>query len=404
MPLDFQPTPAALDDRLARVRPSAYARTRNHLDGAVTGLSPWITHGFITLREVAAAIGAKHQLAVQHKLVYELGWRAWFRHVWHTRGDDILHSLHPGPLPERAYARNMPEDCLTGTTGVPVIDQAVAGLYRDGWLHNHARMWLSSYLVHVRKVHWRVGADWLYGYLLDGDLASNHLSWQWVAGTGSGKPYLFNAENVARYAPEDWHSPGSAIDTGYAQLDAVARTPRSGHASNANGSIALASPPACLPEPTEPMSPVDPAYVRDQPVWLLHPWSLRAPPADLPAGTRIVGIIDADFHAAWPFSPARWAFMLTRMRQLTDTIWCAKRAELAAGLSGAARLDAYADPHLSLDGGLMNALANCTWRAETELFPFAQRRCNNFSTWWRAVTTGLVTLDDLLAAGARSEL
>jgi deoxyribodipyrimidine photo-lyase len=51
--------------------------------------------------------------------------------------------------------------------------------------------------------------------LLDGDLASNHLSWQWVAGTGSSKPYLFNADNVARYAPAPWHSQGSVIDQSY---------------------------------------------------------------------------------------------------------------------------------------------------------------------------------------------
>jgi len=82
-----------------------------------------------------------------------------------------------------------------------VIDRAVHQLYTTGYLHNHARMWLASYIVHLRKVHWRVGADWMVGYLLDGDLASNHLSWQWVAATFSNKPYLFNAENVARYVP-----------------------------------------------------------------------------------------------------------------------------------------------------------------------------------------------------------
>ncbi len=94
-----------------------------------------------------------------------------------------------------------------------------------GMLHNHARMWLASYVVHVRKVHWRAGADWLYGHLLDDDLASNHLSWQWVAGTGSTKPYFFNADNVARYAPTAWHSAGSVIDTSYEALDRIAREP-----------------------------------------------------------------------------------------------------------------------------------------------------------------------------------
>ena len=72
----FAPTLAAARARIAAVRPSAYAATRNRLDGAVTGLSPYITHGFVSLHEVLAGVAARHRLDAQHKLVYELGWRA----------------------------------------------------------------------------------------------------------------------------------------------------------------------------------------------------------------------------------------------------------------------------------------------------------------------------------------
>ena len=222
---DFEPTPDAARARLAAVRPAAYARTRSALDGAVTRLSPYLTHGLLTLPEVLRAVDARQALPVQHKFVYELGWRAYFRHVWAGRGDAILQSLHPGPLPDAAYARELPADLREARTGVPAIDQAVRQLYASGWLHNHARMWLASYTVHLRKVHWRAGADWMLGHLLDGDLASNHLSWQWVAGTGSHKPYLFNADNVARYAPQAWHSDGTVIDTGYDVLARLAAAP-----------------------------------------------------------------------------------------------------------------------------------------------------------------------------------
>jgi deoxyribodipyrimidine photo-lyase len=197
----FAPTLPAAQARIAAVRPAAYARTRNALDGAVTGLSPYITHGLVTLTDVLTGVAARYALDVRHKFVFELGWRAYFRHVWQHRGAGILQSLHPGPLPDAEYAGELPTDIRQGRTGVPVVDEAVRMLYATGMLHNHARMWLASYVVHVRQVHWRVGADWLYGHLLDGDLASNHLSWQWVAGTGSREPYLFNADNVARYAP-----------------------------------------------------------------------------------------------------------------------------------------------------------------------------------------------------------
>lgn len=196
--MSFEPTLAAATARIAAVRPAAYARTRNAIDGAVSGLSPYITHGFVTLPQVVAAVTARHALDVQHKFVFELGWREYFRHVWAQRGDGILQSLHGGPLPDAAYAREVPVDIRRGATGAPVIDEAVRMLYATGMLHNHARMWLASYVVHMRKVHWRAGADWLYGHLLDGDLASNHLSWQWVAGTGSHKPYPFSTPTTWR--------------------------------------------------------------------------------------------------------------------------------------------------------------------------------------------------------------
>ena len=194
----FAPTLAAAQARIAAVRPATYARTRNALDGAVTGLSPYITHGFVTPSDVLAGVAARHTLEMQHKFVFELGWRAYFRHVWQHRGDGILRSLHQGLLPDEAYADELPADIRGGCTGVPLVDQAVRTLYASGMLHNHARMWLASYVVHVRRIHWRAGADWMVGHLLDGDLASNHLSWQWVAGTGSRKPYLFVRHRLAQ--------------------------------------------------------------------------------------------------------------------------------------------------------------------------------------------------------------
>ena len=43
----YRPTLAAAQSRIAAVRPAAYARTRNAIDGAVSGLSPYITHGLV---------------------------------------------------------------------------------------------------------------------------------------------------------------------------------------------------------------------------------------------------------------------------------------------------------------------------------------------------------------------
>ncbi|MEB3158104.1 MAG: FAD-binding domain-containing protein, partial [Synechococcus sp.] len=64
----------------------------------------------------------------------------------------------------------------------------------------HARMWMAAYVVHWRRVHWKAGAEWFLEHLLDGDPASNHLSWQWVASSFSHKPYFFNRDNLERYS------------------------------------------------------------------------------------------------------------------------------------------------------------------------------------------------------------
>jgi deoxyribodipyrimidine photo-lyase len=384
------PTLAAAQARIAAVRPAAYARTRNAIDGAVSGLSPYITHGLVSLTEVLAGVAERHDLDVQHKFVYELGWRAYFRHVWQQRGEGILQSLHEGPLPDAAYATELPGDIRHGATGVPAIDEAVRTLYATGLLHNHARMWLASYVVHLRKVHWRCGADWLYGHLLDGDLASNHLSWQWVAATGSHKPYLFNAENVARYAPAAWHSPGTVIDTSYDALDRIARQPWAVH-GDARAAMHKAEPPL-LGDPPSCLGAQRPdsALVKGRDVWLVHPWSLGALPA-LSPDTLVLGIYVADFHRTWPWSERRWRFVDTRMAELTCHRWHGDAAAIGDALAGARRVRSIDAPHLE------PWLARLATRVEAPaLFPAVVTRCDSFSQWWNRATRGMQTAADLL--------
>ena len=358
----FEPTLDAMLARVAAVRPRDYARTRNHIDGAVTCLSPYITHGFISLPELLAALRQRHEIDDGHKLVYEFAWREYFHHVWRHAGDAIFASLHDGPLPDAAYLRDLPDDIRRGATGVPVIDAAVRLLYATGWLHNHARMWLASYVVHLRKVHWRAGADWLYGHLLDGDLASNHLSWQWVAGTGSSKPYLFNAENVARYAPRSWHSPGSVLDASYAALEAMARSDRP-----ASGSAGQpVDEPQLLHVPPAGLTQTNTKLLAD--AWLAHPWALGEPPP----GRRAVGVFFADFHRRWAWSERRWRFVVTRMAALgASPVWC----DTAIPTSASAR----AEPHLGA------RLQPASLSPMQRLFAEPGRRYASFTQFWRAV-------------------
>jgi deoxyribodipyrimidine photo-lyase len=188
--------------RLAGIDPVAYATSRNHVGGAVTRLSPWIRHGVLSIAEVRDhALERVRTPEDATKLVSELGWRDYWQQVYATLGPAIGRDIEPpaacrrgGPPLDR-----MPADVLDAATGMACIDEFVRRLHDTGWLHNHERMWLASWLVHVRGVHWRAGADWFLEHLLDGDPASNHLSWQWVAGTFSAKPYLFNRDNLETY-------------------------------------------------------------------------------------------------------------------------------------------------------------------------------------------------------------
>ena len=268
----------AAEARLSRIDPARYGASRNHLEGAVTRLSPYIRHGVLTLAEVreavfaalreqgeqtalrergertgtvegrgmtqgellaaagpsgmavgaggvtggaqagAAALDAEVEVAsgsgasagpgwseaqrrTGEKLIAELGWRDYWQRLWIQLGDGIWHDREPlktGHAPG-AYAPRLPADLAAAATGLACMDAFAAELIGTGWLHNHARMWLAAYVVHWRRVRWQAGARWFLQHLLDGDPASNNLSWQWVASAFSHKPYLFNRANLERF-------------------------------------------------------------------------------------------------------------------------------------------------------------------------------------------------------------
>ena len=199
------PTPggrAAGLERLALLDPVAYDRSRNYLDGSVTRLSPYIRHGCVTLGEARARALAVVPAAKAYKFVFELAWRDFWRRVWKSTGPAIRKDMERPKV--RLGHAPLPEDIRTGRTGLACMDATVKELHATGYVHNHARMWFAAYCVHFRKLSWRNCADWFQGQLIDGDLASNHLSWQWVASTFGAKPYIFNKENVAKYSGNRW--------------------------------------------------------------------------------------------------------------------------------------------------------------------------------------------------------
>jgi deoxyribodipyrimidine photo-lyase len=362
----FAATDAALATRLAAIDLAAYARTRNHLDGAVSRLSPYLTHGFISVPGVITALRARGPLRMDHKFVFELAWREYFHHAWTRLGEDIFCALRPPP--GQGYRAELPDDLVSASTGVRVIDHAVRTLYASGYLHNHARMWLASYAVHLRKVDWLTGADWMYGHLLDGDLPSNHLSWQWVAGTLTGKPYLFNSDNVARYAPA-LASRGSAIDRSYEALQQIACSDQqTGPESTRPEPLvmpALGGVPAELDQPAPPL--------QETQLHLAHPWSLQARP-----GPGCVLLL-RDFHQRRPWSARRWRFIRDRIKFLDKQLLVMDSAEVLQRFAGI-DVQACAADHPLYDA----ALGHVTQlEAAPRQFANPARFCPSFSAFWR---------------------
>lgn len=373
MPAKFSPSDEALNSLLTAVDIQAYEKTRNHLAGKVTQLSPYLTHGFITIPELFEKLP---QLKLTDKLAFEFGWREFFQHVWHRSGDAIFSDMRPGISGIR-YQQSLPDDIREGRTGLPAIDRAVATLYQTGYLHNHARMWLASYVVHLRKVHWRVAADWLYGHLLDGDLASNHLSWQWVAATFSNKPYLFNADNVAKFAPTAWHCRGSVLDTSYEELEQLARTQTVLEPVKVKALFGTEEPALYSAPPTQSANEV---IIKAQPLKLVHPWMLEDTSFD---GLRL-GVIHLPFHARFPWSQQRWDFMLTRMREVTDQIFIGDLSDLHASLATANSVQSIA----TYNPGYRELLPQLCSDLQDARRAFAdpEQPCRSFSAFWSAST------------------
>jgi deoxyribodipyrimidine photo-lyase len=216
------PTRAAGLDMLDAFTPRMgrrYAAGRNtdrgpgaHRD--VSQLSPYLRRRLVTEREtVAAAIGA-HGPEAAEKFVQEVIWRGYFK-GWLERRPAVWTAYRDGleqDLAALGTDRGLRRDVAraeAGETGLDCFDAWARELVETGYLHNHARMWFASIWIFTLGLPWRVGADFFYRHLLDGDPASNTLGWRWVAGLHTrGRPYEARARNIAqftdgRFAPRE---------------------------------------------------------------------------------------------------------------------------------------------------------------------------------------------------------
>ena len=208
-----QPTRAAGEDRMQAFAPrmgTRYAKRRNadHGPGAhsdVSCLSPYFRRRLVLESDAVATALEHHGPEGAEKFIQEVIWRGYFK-GWLERRPGIWASYRDGLAADLAVLdtdrklRRDVERAESGETGLDCFDAWARELVETGYLHNHARMWFASIWVFTLGLPWRVGADFFYRNLLDGDPASNTLGWRWVAGLHTrGKPYKAQAWNIAKF-------------------------------------------------------------------------------------------------------------------------------------------------------------------------------------------------------------
>ena len=187
-----------------------YARDRNTDRGPadrsnVSLLSPYLRHRLIGEDEVVRAVLRRHHIGGAAKFVEEICWRTYWKGwleqrpaVWQQYLDTLARDQ--AVLAEDGGMARRYEAAVTGRTGMACFDAWAGELTTQGYLHNHARMWFASIWIFTLNLPWALGADHFYRHLIDGDPASNTLSWRWVAGLHTeGKPYVARAANIAEF-------------------------------------------------------------------------------------------------------------------------------------------------------------------------------------------------------------
>lgn len=221
----FEPTRAAGLTRLAAFVPASartYAAQRNSDYGPdqrnnVSVLSPYIRHRLITEAEVLEAVLGRYSLTSAEKFVQEVFWRTYFKghletrpQIWARYRADV--AALSGTVSERGGGlAKAYRAAIEGRTGIDCFDAWVEELIETGYLHNHARMWFASIWIFTLKLPWQLGADFTFRHFIDGDPASNTLSWRWVGGLHTkGKTYLARRDNIAGFTGGRFSAEGLA--------------------------------------------------------------------------------------------------------------------------------------------------------------------------------------------------
>ena len=181
-------------------RLDSYHEDRNRLDiPGWSAMSAHIHFGEISARRMWHTITQDErweQVQGKEQYLREIGWREFAQHL-------INHFPRTIDEPLREQFKLFPwaddPDGLgkwkRGQTGYPVVDAAMRQLWAEGWMPNRARMIVASFLCKDLRINWEAGMAWFWDTLVDADLGSNTLGWQWTAGCGADAAPYFRVFN-----------------------------------------------------------------------------------------------------------------------------------------------------------------------------------------------------------------
>ena len=185
---------------------SEYSKLRNFDLGPenrtnVSCLSPYITHGIISEKEIIKKSLDKFSFAKNEKFIQEVLWRTYWKgwlelrpNVW----NDYLIELKK--IREDFKDNKEYLNAIEGKTNIECFNYWVNELKENNYLHNHSRMWFASIWIFTLELPWQLGAEFFMQHLYDGDAASNTLGWRWVAGIQTqGKHYLASEWNIKKF-------------------------------------------------------------------------------------------------------------------------------------------------------------------------------------------------------------
>jgi hypothetical protein len=167
----------------------------------VSCLSPYITHGIVSEKEIIKKCLNKFSFAKNEKFIQEVLWRTYWKgwlelrpNVW----SDYLIGLKK--IREDFKDNKQYLNAIEGKTNIECFNYWANELKENNYLHNHTRMWFASIWIFTLELPWQLGAEFFMQHLYDGDAASNTLGWRWVAGIQTqGKHYLASEWNIKKF-------------------------------------------------------------------------------------------------------------------------------------------------------------------------------------------------------------